>query len=327
MTDKYELIVENVAPITRLDQYISDSIPSLSRSRVQSLIKDGQVFVNHAITTTSSLKVKNGQSICVILPPPQEAIPAPQSIDLDIVYEDDDLLVINKQAGLVVHPGAGNPDQTLVNALLHHCGDSLSGIGGVKRPGIVHRLDKDTTGLMVVAKHDAAHQGLSEQLADRSLFRLYHALVWQSPVPPVGFIDQKLGRHPKNRTKMAVLPYDPDARDAVTFYRTLDFYEDFQLALVECKLQTGRTHQIRVHMEFIGHALLGDPLYTIPESLHKKLQKHAPDPVLPHYGMTRQALHAKEIGFIHPITDEMMHFESDYPDDMKNLLHSLKNSA
>jgi len=243
---------------------------------------------------------------------------------LNVVYEDEDLLVINKQAGLVVHPGAGNPDGTLVNALLYHCGDTLSGIGGVKRPGIVHRLDKDTSGLLVVAKNDFTHQGLSEQLSDRSLSRLYSAFVWRVPMPVKGKVEKPIGRHTQNRQKMTI--GGSAAREAVTHYHTHESYGE-AAALVDCKLESGRTHQIRVHMQHIRHPLIGDPVYGLARqeaaSILRKsgYSEEEQERVL---NFPRQALHAREIGFFHPRLGKEMRYKCDLPEDLLELHKVLK---
>lgn len=308
----------------RLDKVLSILLPDVSRTRIQSLIEQKAVFIKDTPMTTPSLKISAGVMLTVFIPEAEEALPRAEKIALDIVYEDDDLLVINKQAGLVVHPGAGNADGTLVNALLHHCGDSLSGIGGVKRPGIVHRLDKETGGLMVAAKNDFTHQGLSAQLADRSLSRTYHALCWGIFMPIKGEVDAPIGRHKSNRQKMAV--GGEAAREAKTYYHVIESYGQ-ALSLVECKLESGRTHQIRVHMQHIKHPLVGDPVYGAPANFGAALLQKSgfagglAENILQ---FPRQALHAKEIAFIHPRTEEEMTFETDYPADMLNLLKLLK---
>jgi len=251
--------------------------------------------------TSNKTDVARGDQIEIILPPPVPAEPRAQAIALKIVFEDEHMLVIDKPAGLVVHPAPGSPDGTLVNALLAHCSETLSGIGGVARPGIVHRLDKDTSGLMVVAKHDRAHQGLSAQLLDRSLGRTYLAFVWGTPTPRAGKIDAPIGRHPVDRKKMAVVK---SGRSAVTHYEVLEILDG--ASLVKCKLETGRTHQIRVHLSHIGHPLVGDPVYG----------KGRRPPPIP---LARQALHATEIRFIHPVTGKPMTFHSDLPPDLSAL--------
>lgn len=322
--DNLEFTVEEDLAGTRLDKAVSLLADGFSRSRLQALIEARQLTLNDRIFTDSSYKLKTGDKICIRVSAPEQAKPRPEKIPLDIVYEDADLLVLNKQPGLVVHPGAGNPHGTLVNALLHHCGDSLSGIGGVRRPGIVHRLDKDTSGLMLVAKHDAVHQGLAAQLESRTLSRRYLALTFKVPVPLAGRIDKAIGRHARNRLKMAV--YRNKGKQAVTDYKTLEKIKDLA-ALVECRLQTGRTHQIRVHMESIGCPLIGDPLYRAPENAIKSALNKcaAPENVREKVlGMTRQALHAAGLEFAHPASGKSMTFTADPPEDFNNLLKSLR---
>lgn len=312
-------------PLTRLDKAVADQLPDISRARIQNFIADGGVSVGNVVKKTSSFKVQGGEEITVSIPPAVEDTPQSQDIPLDIVYEDDDLLVINKAAGMVVHPAVGNFDGTLVNALLFHCGDSLSGIGGVKRPGIVHRLDKDTSGLMVVAKHDEAHQGLSAQLQDKSLYRLYKAYVWRVPTIIKGKVDLPVGRHSSSRLKMAI--QKNSGRDAVTHYQLLENFDE-AISLFECRLETGRTHQIRVHMQHIKHPLLGDPLYGLPEQEGRAFLKRAgyeEDIAEKILSFPRQALHAAEIGFIHPVSGEEKHFKTAYPEDLLNLKNHLKS--
>lgn len=307
----------------RIDKALAFLYPSLSRSRLKALIEEGEVMVNDKPCTTASQKVLPGQVIAVNVPDPVEAIPQPENIPLDIVYEDESLLVINKQAGLVVHPGAGNWTGTLVNALLYHCGDTLSGIGGVLRPGIVHRLDKDTTGLMVVAKSDVAHRGLSAQLADRSLSRTYIAVAWKV-APMKGVVDKPIARHAIQRQRMTIPP--KGGREARTHYQRLEVYRDVASG-VQCELETGRTHQIRVHLSAIGHPLIGDTLYGLQENAQYSLLRKAgyeEDVQKAVVGFPRQALHAAAISFIHPVTEEEMGFESELPDDMTRLIEMLR---
>jgi len=316
--------VEESEAAQRLDKVLSARLEDISRARLQALIAEGQVSINGETAKSASRKVQFADRLEVTIPPLEKASPQAEDIALDVVYEDDDVLVLNKPAGLVVHPGAGNHDGTLVNALLHYCEDTLSGIGGVKRPGIVHRLDKDTSGLMIVAKHDKAHQGLAAQLQDRSLSRVYKALVLGVPMPRVGKIDQPIGRHANNRTKMTVTRRG--GKEARTYYKVLESYGD-ALSLVECKLESGRTHQIRVHMAFLKYPLIGDPLYG-PQStaLISKLKKAGLEDgdieavkVFP-----RQALHAAEISFLHPVTNERHHYKQDVPEDFSNLLKIMR---
>ena len=310
--------VENAG---RLDKVLSDLAgEGVSRSRLKNLIVDGQVTLNGKICDDASRKVGAGDVIELIIPEAIEALPQPENIPLDVIYEDEHMLVINKAVGMVVHPGAGNQNGTLVSALLYHCGDTLSGIGGVKRPGIVHRLDKDTSGLMVVAKNDIAHQGLASQLSDRSLSRIYQALVWKMPTPIKGTINVPIGRHQQSRVKMAVRSHAM-GREAITHYLREDTFHDV-ISLVTCQLETGRTHQIRVHMQHLGHPLLGDQLYGLPPQEQRSLMnrggydEEAREAVL---AFPRQALHAAGIHFVHPVTGEEMEFEADWPDDLSDL--------
>lgn len=309
---------------SRLDRALAVLLPDISRSRLKTLIEAGEVTLDGKVTTDASLRIKPGQTITLTIPEPEAPEPIAQDIPLDIVYEDDDLLVLNKAPGLVVHPAAGHSDGTLVNALLHHCAKSLSGIGGVKRPGIVHRLDKDTSGLMLVAKNDMAHAGLSKQLADRTLSRTYQTIVWGLPAPPKGRVNAPLARNPHNRMYMMVRP---EGRSAATNYKTLETFGK-TAALVECKLESGRTHQIRVHMGHIKYPVLGDPLYgaqkTAVESYLKKagLDGKKADIIR---SFPRQALHAIAIEFVHPATGKTMAFETKLPNDFKELVKALKS--
>lgn len=292
----------------RLDKVSVSLFPTLSRARVQALITSGQVKLNNKIVMSNKTDVATGDRIEITIPPAVPAEPAAQDIALKIVFEDEHMLVIDKPAGLVVHPAPGSPDGTLVNALLAHCSETLSGIGGVARPGIVHRLDKDTSGLMVVAKHDRAHQGLSAQLVDHSLGRTYLAFVWGTPAPRAGKIDAPIGRHPTARQKMAVVK---SGRAAVTHYEVVELLGND--SLVRCRLETGRTHQIRVHLSHIGHPLVGDPVYG----------KGRRPPPIP---LARQALHATEIRFRHPVTGKEMTFHSDLPPDLSALRAAMGGS-
>lgn len=320
------------APRQRLDKALAEALPDISRSRLKALIESGQVLLDGQPMTDAARKVAGGAVLAVTLPPPEDAEPRAEDIPLEVVYEDDALIVINKPAGLVVHPAAGNWTGTLVNALIHHCGDSLSGIGGVRRPGIVHRLDKDTTGLMVVAKTDRAHKALAAQFADHGrtgpLERGYLALVWGSPEPYRGTIDAPLGRSNTDRTKIAVLK--TGGKEAVTHYEVVERFppragRDAIASLIECQLETGRTHQIRVHMAAAGHPLIGDQDYgrhfltkanKLPESL-AEIVKTFP----------RQALHAFLIAFEHPVTREILRFECDPPQDLENLIEEFRNTG
>ncbi|NKD76364.1 RluA family pseudouridine synthase [Haematospirillum sp. H1815] len=305
----------------RLDRWLAASHLDLSRSRIKSLILKGQIQVNGQTITDPSLRVKHDQSVTVAVPETAPAIPVPQDIPLAIAFEDDHLVVINKAAGMVVHPGAGVPDGTLVNALLHHCGESLSGIGGIRRPGIVHRLDKDTSGLIVVAKHDQAHHHLAKQFSSRTIERTYRAIVWGVPTPASGDITGNIGRSGHNRQKMAIVRQG--GKPALTHYRTLTRLCNERAALVECRLATGRTHQIRVHMNAVGHPLIGDPVYGSPRSIGKD-DENARAAVT---NFRRQALHARTLGFEHPTTGVFMRFEVVLPEDMQALLLALGGDA
>lgn len=310
----------------RFDKAVAGlAAPDFSRERVKQLIASGHVWFDGVPVKNASQKVTAEGIVLIQVPEAAPAEPEAEDIPLDIVYEDDDLIVINKPVGLVVHPGAGNDSGTLVNALLHHCGDSLSGIGGVKRPGIVHRLDKDTSGLIMVAKNDFTHQGLAAQLADRSLSRVYHALCWGVPTLLQGKVDAPIGRDTKNRIKMAVTSH-VKGREALTYYRAIKTFGHHEktVSLMECRLATGRTHQIRVHMSHIGFPLIGDNLYGAQKTKQISLMNRGDfredgvqDDVL-NFG--RQALHAGEIKFIHPRSEEEMHFTAPYPDDFNDLL-------
>jgi 23S rRNA pseudouridine1911/1915/1917 synthase len=295
----------------RLDRALAAAVPRLSRERLKALIGSGRVTGPSGVVRDPSAKAVGG-TYEVLVPEPAQAPNEAQDIALDIVFEDDYLLVVDKPAGMVVHPAAGNFDGTMVNALLHHCAGRLSGIGGVARPGIVHRIDKGTSGLLVVAKTDPAHEGLAAQFARHSIDRGYWAVVAGLPGRLAGTIDAPLARSSANRQKMAIVD-DGRGKRAVTHYRVLRPLRDS--ALVECRLETGRTHQVRVHMTSIGHPLLGDPAYGRTKTVHRELLKRL--------NFERQALHAAELGFIHPVTSEPLSFKSDVPSDMQQLLSAL----
>ena len=295
----------------RLDKALAELVPELSRERLKSLIVDGQVTLAGR-TLSPSMKVADGQTFTISIPAPADAEAIAQDIPLTIVHEDAHLIVVDKPAGLVVHPAAGNLDGTLVNALLHHCRGQLSGIGGVARPGIVHRIDKDTSGLLVVAKSDRAHEGLAQQFKAHSIDRLYAAIVYGLPQPAAGTIDTWIGRSDMDRKKMAV-HREGRGKHAVTHYRTIERLSG--AALVECKLETGRTHQVRVHMAHLGHPLIGDPVYSRERKGFKT--------ILETMRFRRQALHAKQLGFIHPVTGQKLSFDSALPADMQELLSEL----
>lgn len=318
----------------RLDKVLADAAPEgvgLSRSRLRNLVEAGAVSGPNGVETDIKRKVAVGEAFTVLPPPPADAAPEPQDIPLDVVFEDEALIVVNKPAGMVVHPAPGAPDHTLVNALLHHCRDTLSGVGGERRPGIVHRIDKDTSGLLVVAKSDAAHQPLAAAFARHDIARHYTALCHGVPDPAdprlrgiagVSFeaaglirIATEIDRHPGDRKKMAVRA---GGRHAVTRAKVLERFDLARplAALLECRLETGRTHQIRVHMTHAGHALVGDPVYggnrTVPRGA--EILKRFP----------RQALHATSLGFVHPLSGEELYFEAPLPDDFSQLLQNLR---
>lgn len=295
----------------RLDRALADAT-GLSRERIKALLGEGRITLGGKSVSQASLKPDAGTAFAIAVPEAAPAEAAAQDIPLSIVFEDEHLIVVDKPAGLVVHPAAGNLDGTLVNALLHHCRGQLSGIGGVARPGIVHRIDKDTSGLLVVAKSDAAHEGLARQFADHSIERAYLAITAGVPSPLAGTVRGNIGRSDSNRKKMALVG-DSRGKHAVTHYRVLEALGD--AALVECRLETGRTHQVRVHLASIGHALLGDPVYgRTPSRLRATLHK---------LGFQRQALHAAVLGFIHPISGTALRFERPAPLDMRELLREL----
>ena len=296
----------------RLDRALAAVIPTMSRERLKVLISAGNVTVGDKIVRDPATKVPGALDVSVVVPNPKPAHNEAQDIPLVIAYEDEHLIVVDKPAGLVVHPACGNLDGTLVNALLHHCRGSLSGIGGVERPGIVHRIDKDTSGLMIAAKTDRAHAGLAAQFADHSIDRRYKAIVSGCPRPASGRIEANLGRSSSNRKKMAIVG-PGQGKHAVTHYSTLTALHD--AALIECRLETGRTHQVRVHMASIGHSLLGDASYGGVSRDQRKL--------LEQLNFRRQALHAARLGFIHPVTSQALSFESNMPADMQDLFSHL----
>lgn len=289
----------------RCDVYLAENMPDLSRSYLKKLFDNGEISVNGK-PVRASYKLKEGDTISLTLPEVKKLDVEAQDIPLDIVYEDDDVLVINKERGMVVHPAAGNEDGTLVNALMHHCGDNLSGINGVLRPGIVHRIDKDTTGLLVVAKNDKAHQSLTDQLADRSLSRTYFAIVHGNIKEDNLTVDAPIARDIKDRKKMAIAR--KDGREAVTHITVLERFGKY--TLIRCKLETGRTHQIRVHVKSIGHPILGDKTYGLKKE---------------EYSLAGQLLHAGEIGFIHPQTSENVTFSAPLPEDFNETLEKIRN--
>ncbi len=309
--------VDDAQAGARLDRFLADAFPDISRARITAMIQAGAV-ARETGGDFLPYKVKAGEAYSLIPPDPIDAEPAPEDIPLNVVHEDDSLIVIDKPVGMTVHPAPGQWTGTLVNALLHHCGPSLAGIGGVKRPGIVHRIDKDTSGLLVAAKTDAAHQGLSKQFAAHTVERAYNAMVWGKPAPASGSIEGAIGRDPRNRKRMAVV--HSGGKAARTHYTTRAA-SGLGAALLECRLETGRTHQIRVHMAESGWPLIGDPLYgRVSKARRSRLDDAALDAAL---AFPRQALHAATLGFIHPLTGDALHFESPLPNDMHALLEAL----
>lgn len=329
--DVRRLVVEEAQSGKRLDRYLSDTIPELSRQRLKALILSGQVTSNGTPLTSPAFKVTPDLTIELAVPEPTAAEPLPEAIPLSIAFEDAHLIVIDKPPGLVTHPAPGHETGTLVNALLAHCGADLSGIGGVRRPGIVHRLDKDTSGLLVVAKTDAAHQGLSAQFqahgADGRLQREYLAIVWGRPERPVGQVDAAIARSPENRRKMAIARFGTGRRAVTHFEVEKSFLapDSVPVSRLRLRLETGRTHQIRVHMASIGHPLLGDRSYGAGFRASEARLPCAARDALANLG--RQALHATLLGFCHPITADRLSFESPLPADIAKLETALAGSA
>jgi len=319
---RIEVAIAETASGERLDRALAAARPELSRSRIKALIEQGHLSLGGATIKDPSQRVKPGQVFVLEIPAAVAAQPQGQAIALNIVYEDDDLIVIDKPAGMVVHPAPGNPDSTLVNALIAHCGESLSGIGGERRPGIVHRIDKDTSGLIVAAKNDAAHQKLSADFAAHHIERAYLCLVWGIPSPHAGTITGNIGRHPVDRKRMAVV--SRGGKPAVTHYRVLQSF-GLGASLVECRLETGRTHQIRVHMAKIGHPLIGDPTYGRPTPARRA--RLAPAARKAAEAFPRQALHATLLGFDHPRTGEHLAWQSESPADFRALEQTLLNAV
>ena len=307
------LIIDDIGQ--RIDTVIAER-EKISRSAGAKLVEAGAVLVNSKVVA-KNYKIRENDIIEIFHPEVQECEVEAQNIPIDIVYEDNDIIVVNKKSGMVVHPAAGNPDGTLVNALLYHCGDSLSGVGGVARPGIVHRIDKDTSGLLVVAKNDDAHISLSEQLKTHSVSRVYHAIVVGNLKELSGTVNEPIGRHPVDRKKMAVIKNEAyTSRDAITHYRVIKRFHGFDY--VQCVLETGRTHQIRVHMAYLGHPLLGDEVYGGNKTRFQTLHKDC---------ISGQCLHAKELHLTHPKTEDMMTFTSELPDDFKHVLELMEKTC
>lgn len=303
MADNYTFVVQNAG--VRIDRFLTDNIPEITRSAVQKIIDEENVTVNGEVVS-KNYKCRVGDNVDVTVPDAKPLGAVGQNIPIDVVYEDEHLLVVNKPKGMVVHPANGNPDGTLVNALLYHCGDSLSGINGVIRPGIVHRIDKDTSGLLIVAKSDKAHIGLAQQIKEHSFSRAYEAVVYGNIKEDSGTVCQPIGRDTKDRKRMAVTM--KNSKPATTHYEVIKRYGDF--THVRCVLETGRTHQIRVHMAYLGHPVAGDAVYG-PRKVITRLNG--------------QCLHAKHIGFVHPITNEYLEFESDLPEYFTSFLNYLEN--
>jgi 23S rRNA pseudouridine1911/1915/1917 synthase len=310
----------------RLDRFLTASLSGLSRARLQGLIASGAVTRDGTTIKDGNTRVKQGEIYSVQVPPPSPAEPEGQDIPLDVVYEDNDLIVINKPAGLVVHPAAGNPDGTLVNALIAHCGASLKGIGGVARPGIVHRLDKDTSGLLVAAKNERAMASLAKQFANHTIERAYHAVVWGAPRVGQGMIEGQIGRNPFDRKRMAVLRGE-QGKQARTRYAIVERFGDEKrpfASLIECRLETGRTHQIRVHLTHLGHPLIGDPSYGRARAAPRAKTEAEEKAYSAASEFPRQALHAYVLGFQHPSLHRTMRFESPWPEDFSSLVKALR---
>jgi 23S rRNA pseudouridine1911/1915/1917 synthase len=311
----------------RLDKFLQSQLSDLSRTKLQDLIRDGNVSVNNKIIKESSKKIKEKDEVKVNFPPPKEIYIKANKIPLDIMYEDNDIILINKSPGVVVHPGAGNYENTLVNGLLSHCQNQLSSVGGEFRPGIVHRIDKDTSGVIVVAKNDFAHIKLSKQFSSHTIKRTYEALVWGSLKPSKGIINENISRSIKNRQLMAVRKDLSKGKNAITNYKTLEIFKNLNLpkiSLIECKLETGRTHQIRVHMNFKGNPILGDKSYGKSKKKFKDIDANIEKKI---NNFDRQALHAKHLGFIHPTQDKEVFFEAKRPKDFDILIKSLKKAS
>lgn len=311
-----EIVTDAESSGERIDKFLSGE-EGITRSAAVKLVEEGRVLVDGK-TVAKNYKLRGGETVTVEYPEAEDTDAIPQNIPLDIVYEDDDIIVINKPSGMVVHPAPGNPKGTLVNALLYHCGASLSGIGGVARPGIVHRIDKDTSGLLVVAKNDRAHLSLSGQLKDHSVSRIYYAVVCGNIKEDNGTVDAPIGRNPNDRKKMAVIRdvSNKSARQAITHYTVLERYPGFNL--IKCKLETGRTHQIRVHMASIGHPILGDPVYGGEGTNFARANKEI---------LSGQCLHAKELHLIHPTSGKDMIFECELPENLKKVIEKLRKLA
>ena len=331
MNNNINVNINNKDTGKRVDSVLSEKLPELSRNRIQNLILSGNVFYNSEVIRDRSLKLKNEGEIIVYIPPSKKMEIKAQNIDIDIIYEDMDLIIVNKSAGMVVHPAFGNYENTLVNALLYHCDKSLSGIGGVERPGIVHRLDKMTSGLIVIAKNDESHKGLSLQFKKRTIIREYRAIVWNKFKKMRGTVDLNITRSKKNRKLMSVTNNSKEGKSSKTSFELKKEYKinkKFFLNYIKCKLQTGRTHQIRVHMSSMGNFLLGDSSYgkkkNIDNDLNQKLFSLIKNDWIE---QNRHALHAKTLGFVHPIKGKKLFFSSKNPPDFKKIINLLDNLA
>ena len=318
-----KLFVDDQNSNKRLDIFISSKITDISRTRIKNLILDGFVTVNNKINFEPSKKINLEDNLIIEIPPPKKTNITPYNYNLDIIFEDDDIIIVNKPAGLVVHPGAGNTENTLVNALINYCKENLSTIGGELRPGIVHRLDKDTSGILVVAKNDIAHINLSKQFSNHTINRKYEALVWGTVRPQKGIIKSYITRSNRNRQLMEVS--QTKGKSAVTNYKTLEIFQNNKvptLSLIECKLDSGRTHQIRVHMSHKGNSIVGDKLYKKKNKKFKKIDVELNSMIK---NIDRQFLHAKSLGFIHPSSHKEVHFEIPLPKDLLKLVKKLRN--
>jgi len=321
----FNIIVSLDCDGCRIDKFLQLKINELSRTRLQALIQEGHVKLNDAVVNNTSKKVKKDDKIKIDFPPPKETFIKPNKISLDILYDDDDLIIINKLPGVVVHPGAGNYEKTIVNGLLYEYKNKLSSIGGKLRPGIVHRIDKDTSGVIVVAKNDSAHINLSQQFSNHTIKRVYEALVWGILKPQNGKINERISRSEKNRQLMSVKK--EKGKIAITNYKTIKIFQNFNLpkiSLIECQLETGRTHQIRVHMNFKGNPILGDKSYGKSKKKFKKIDANLEKKI---NNFNRQALHAKSLGFFHPKTNKEVFFEAKRPKDFDSLIKTLNISS
>jgi len=321
----FNIIVPKNYQVSRIDKFLQLKLKEISRTKLQSFIIDGYVKVNNKKISETSKKIHQNDKIEVCIPPPKETIIKPNKIPLNILYDDEDIIIINKSPGVVVHPGAGNYEKTIVNGLLFHYRNNLSGVGGNLRPGIVHRIDKDTSGIIVVAKNDEAHVNLSKQFSGHTISRTYEALIWGSLIPKNGKINEKISRSERNRQLMAVKKNK--GKKAITNYSTIKVFQNFNLpkiSLIKCKLETGRTHQIRVHMNFKGNPILGDKSYGKNKKKFKKINKKIEIEI---NNFKRQALHAKNLGFIHPRTNKKMFFEAERPKDFDQLIKNLTKAS